>query len=101
MSAFVLLLQKAPQQDSLDQEYELGSGRAVSMRTYVEMVKELTQAQTELRFGKIPYREGEIMSSQAELSALKALGWMPRYQLEEFLGKLVTWYSQNFKENFR
>ena len=101
VSAFVLLLQKAPQQDDLYQEYELGSGLAVSMRTYVEMVKKLTQAQTELRFGKIPYREGEIMSSQAELSALKALGWMPRYQLEEFLGKLVAWYSQNVKENFR
>jgi len=95
VSAYLLLLEKATEQVALFQEYDLGSGQAISMREYVEMVKRLTGADTELKFGAREYRENEIMFSQADLTALSNLGWKPSYELENGLQKTISWYAQD------
>ena len=89
VSAYTLLLEKAFQQEDFFQDYELGSGRAVSIREFVEKVKKLTQAQTDLRFGALPYRENEVMYSQANIQALTQLGWKPNINLEACLLKTI------------
>jgi nucleoside-diphosphate-sugar epimerase len=62
---------------------DCGSGRAVSIREFAETVHRLTGSRAVLRFGALPYRENEIMFSQADPSALRALGWEPRVSLEK------------------
>ncbi|MBR8827348.1 MAG: NAD(P)-dependent oxidoreductase [Gomphosphaeria aponina SAG 52.96 = DSM 107014] len=94
VSAYLLLLEKATQQEMLFQEYDLGSGKAIAMREYVDLVKSMTGANTELKFGARAYRENEIMFSQANLTALSNLGWMPSYTLEEGLKPTIAWYAQ-------
>ena len=66
-------------------QYELGSGNAVSIRTFGELVKKLTNSKTNLCFGKLPYRDGEIMFSQANVSDIEGLGWISQYSLERGL----------------
>jgi len=85
VSAYALLLKENPEQFLLYQEYELGSGQAVSIREFAEMVKKLTNSQTDLKFGKLPYREDEIMFSQANIEAFAKLGWQPEGNLESRL----------------
>lgn len=45
--------------------FEVGSGQAMSVRQFVEQLKEKTGASTKLNFGAIPRKEEEIMYSKA------------------------------------
>ncbi len=65
------------------EEFSLGSGEAVSIRSFVERVKNLTGADTRLLFGEKSYRDHEVMLSRADISRLKSLGWHPVYSLEQ------------------
>ncbi|WP_457622325.1 NAD-dependent epimerase/dehydratase family protein [Persephonella sp.] len=81
-------------------EYELGSGHAVKIKELVLKIKELTgNTKTYLNFGAIPYRENEIMLSQADISKIKKdFSWEPKYSLEEGLKKTIDWYRRHSDE---
>jgi CDP-paratose synthetase len=68
---------------------DCGSGRAVSIREFVETIHRVTGSRSELRFGALPYRENEIMLSQADPAALRALGWEPQVSLEQGIKNIV------------
>ena len=55
------------------------------MRQLIEILKNLMQVQTELNFGALPQRPGEIMFSQADTKAMEAIGWYPVKSLKERL----------------
>lgn len=93
VSAYALLIDKVSRDIPGYQQYELGTGKAISLREFIEMAKALTNAKTELKFGALPLRQGEIMSSQADLSMLNAIEWKPEYSLENGLEKTISWYS--------
>jgi len=66
--------------------YEIGTGKAVSLRELVTLIKELSgNSATELNFGAMPYRENEVMEYKADLSSIAALGWTPKVSLREGL----------------
>ena len=90
VSAYLLLLEKAEQIPDLYQNYEVGSGQSISIREFVEMVHNITQSQTCLKFGVLPYREQEIMDSQANIAPLTELGWFPESDLETVLCRILT-----------
>lgn len=84
VSAMLLLLDRGADVASF-QEYECGSGQAVSIRQFVETAHALAGSRSRLLFGALPYREQEIMYSCADTTALRDLGWSPRYGLREGL----------------
>ena len=49
----------------------------------VLLIKDITTSKTQLNFGAIPYREGEIMDSKIESYTLNKLGWKPKYSLKK------------------
>ncbi|QHU98990.1 NAD-dependent epimerase/dehydratase family protein [Synechocystis sp. CACIAM 05] len=71
------------------QAYSVGSGNAITVRQLVMLIHCLTNSRTELNFGAVPYRDGEIMLSQADLDPLKKLGYLPSLSLEESLQKTI------------
>ncbi|WP_017661580.1 NAD-dependent epimerase/dehydratase family protein [Baaleninema simplex] len=83
--AYYLLLQKESEPSQYYQEYEVGTGQAISLRQLIENLKNLMQVQTELNFGALPQRPGEIMFSQADTKAMEAIGWYPVKSLKERL----------------
>lgn len=85
VSAYLLLLAKLGPGRKWFEEFEVGSGKAVSIREFVETVHRITGSKTNLEFGAIPYRNGEVMNSQANISALQALGWKCTHNLEQGL----------------
>jgi UDP-glucose 4-epimerase len=72
--------------------FNLGSGRAVAVRTAIERIRDLAAPDMELVFGEIPFRPDQVMHMQADISRLTAAtGWMPSISFEEGLAQTVAW----------
>lgn len=67
----------------------LGSGSAPSVREFVKTVARLTGSCTQLLFGAVPYRQGETMHCQADLTVMRKLGWSPHWTLEAGLQRTI------------
>ncbi len=89
VSTYKLLVEKGRQSGAGFQEFELGSGKAVSIREFVETAKRLTGANTEFAFGAKAYREHELMHSEADIAKLLELGWKSKYDLSAGLKKMI------------
>jgi nucleoside-diphosphate-sugar epimerase len=64
-------------------EFEVGSGNPISIREFVEITANITQSKTNLHFGKLPLRDGEIMFSKADTTSLNNLGWSVKTSLKQ------------------
>ncbi|MEI2418851.1 NAD(P)-dependent oxidoreductase [Arthrospira platensis SPKY2] len=89
VSAYAFIIDKAAQQASVYQKYELGTGQAISLREFIEIAKAIANSKTKLKFGALPLREAEIMFSQANIQALREIGWHPAKSWEEGLIKTI------------
>jgi UDP-glucose 4-epimerase len=70
--------------------YNVGTGRAVSIRELAAIVMRLAGLGGEPLYG--PPRPGDIKHSAADVSKAKSLGWQPQMPLEEGLRELwTTW----------
>lgn len=68
---------------------DLGTGSSYTLRYFLETLKAVSgNTETELRFGKLPYRENEIMEAKAVPDLLVSWGWKPNYTLNH--GLLLT-----------
>ena len=80
------------QSDNLQSPYtqtDLGTGSSNTLRYFLETLKSVSgNTETELRFGKLPYRENEIMEAKAVPDLLTSWGWKPNYTLNQ--GLLLT-----------
>jgi CDP-paratose synthetase len=90
VSAYLILLKNAGNQTNFLSQYELGSGEAVSIRTFAEQVRTITRSSTVLRFGALPYRDNEIMFSQADIGPLRSLGWTGKTSLSDGIQAILA-----------
>jgi nucleoside-diphosphate-sugar epimerase len=75
-------------------ELDVGSGRAVTIREFVEIARRIADASTDLKFGAVPYRPNEPMFLQANTAFLNALGWKNKYDLAS--GVALTIESERY-----
>ncbi len=90
VSAYMLLIRNIEKIPVGYSEYEIGSGEALTIKELSQLVLELTESESKLSFGEIPYRENEPMFLQANISALTKLGWRPEYSLRQGLTKTIS-----------
>ena len=90
VSAYMLVLEKFGDFDKYFFELDVGCGQSVSIRSFVETVHYLTKSKTHLAFGAVPYRDGEVMHSEADISGLTALGWQYQYDVVAGLKKVIN-----------
>ena len=57
--------------------YEVGTGRARSIKEFVGLIHRAVGSTTRLEWGALPMGKGELMYSRADNSALRELGWEP------------------------
>lgn len=76
------------------QEFHVGSGKVHTIKELVKTVKEITEANTELLFGSLDYRQGEIMESHITNETLFDLGWKPKFNLYEALKCIIEQINQ-------
>lgn len=68
---------------------DVGSGEVVSMRSFVELAKQIARAETILDFGSVPYRDNEAMLCVADTTRLQSLGWHPTVPLVDGLKRII------------
>lgn len=90
VAAYITILEQLSTVKEYFQTYGVGSGQPVTIRRFVELVRQLSGASTRLDFGAVPYRVNEVMVTCADLTALKSLGWSPQVSLEEGIGRAIT-----------
>ena len=74
------------------EEIGIGSSIKTSLRSFLLEFKKITNSPTALNFGAVPYRDGEIMESVADIKALVSLGWNPKVSLSSGLKKVYESY---------
>jgi len=89
VSAYLMILQEANDFEHAFNEFDVGSGQSISIRSFVETVHRLTASKTHLAFGALPYRQDEVMHSEADICGLSALGWQSQYDLVAGLKKVI------------
>lgn len=71
-------------------EYQVGTGRMWSVREFVQLIHKAVNSQTELKFGAIKMKQGELMVSKADNQKLIRLGWEPQIVTEDAIAKLFA-----------
>ena len=72
------------------QEFEVGTGVSYSVKDLAILIKEITNSNTELNFGGISFRDGEIMESKVESFELNKIGWTPKFNLLQGLEDYIS-----------
>tara|TARA_R110001606_G_scaffold178752_1_gene325427 strand:+ start:10513 stop:11394 length:882 start_codon:yes stop_codon:yes gene_type:complete len=79
VSAYLTVLSKLDALQSYS-EFDVGSGVLTTVRSFLEQLKQACEVSfgkldTQLVFGALPYRDGEMMSVDVNTQALRDLGW--------------------------
>ncbi len=89
VSAFMLTLEKSKTLAKFT-EFDVGTGALISVKEFLETLKSVYEnkhgaIQTQLNFGAIPYRDGEMMTVEVNNTDLRNLGWQTKTTLEQGL----------------
>lgn len=66
---------------------EMGSGSAVEIKDFVQLVKRVSGANTILNFGAVLARANDPEELKADISRLSDMGWKPLFTLEQGIKK--------------
>lgn len=89
VNAFAIILENLPALERGFDEFDVGTGKAVSVREFVETIHAITHSKTKLKFGALPYRKNETMFYQADISKLSDLGWGCKHGLMSGLTETI------------
>jgi len=79
--------------------FNLGSGESHTIKSIVELVRDLIDPSLPIGFGEVPYRLDQTMHLQADISRLnQATGWLPGVNLYDGLRRTVEWFQKNKEE---
>jgi CDP-paratose synthetase len=74
---------------------EIGCGIGVTVKSFIETIKFLSNSKTNLVFGSVNTRTNEPKELVANTKILKSLGWRPFYNLEMGITKTID-FERNF-----
>lgn len=92
-NSYIAALNYAKQSPNSFYNFEIGNGVAITIKEFVETIKNISSSITELNYGAIPYRTDEIMCSFADTSCQNMLNWKPQYSLREALREIIAAYK--------
>ena len=90
ISAYIFVLKNLSKFNKEYNDLNVGTTNAVSIREFLEKAKEITGSKSILNFGKLPYRDNEIMYSAAKQTLLQENGWKSLFNIEEGLIKTIN-----------
>ena len=97
VSAYLIALEKTLQLQRFN-EFDIGTGKLIIVRTFVESLKLAYEKQygvceTKLNFGALSYRNGEMMSTEVDNSGIIQLGWSAKTLLADGINKVIRKYE--------
>ena len=87
--------------------FDVGTGKAVPVKDFIRKIKDISGSSTEIRFGALPYRDDEIMLSEADNIDLCNLGWTPKFDyvsgikltIERWQNEIINNCNTNLQQN--
>lgn len=70
--------------------YNFGSGDCRPLKAYVEEMYHVTESESELRYGTVPYPPTGMVSIHPSVDKLLATGWRPQVSFEHGIRKIMT-----------
>jgi CDP-paratose synthetase len=96
VSAFMAIIDNENQFKKGFHQFEVGTNNLIKIRELVNIIKNVCNNKvTLLNFGRLSYRDGEIMESKVDLSQLKNLGWTSKVSLNQGLENTIAAYKNN------
>ncbi len=79
-------------------QFNIGTGRSVTIKELAHMILELTKSSSPVRHG--PTRPGDIRHSRADITrAVNELKWEPKVKLEEGLADTISYYRSRYSRH--
>jgi len=75
--------------------FNISSGQPVTIRQLLELIGSLIGNSDLIKFGALSYRDWDPPFICGDNRRLKALGWKPRYTLNQGLQKSIQWWQLN------
>jgi len=72
------------------EEYEVCSGKTITIKEFVKKIKKITNSSTNLNFGNMAYRDNEIMTLKTDSSKLRGLGWNTSVTFDMGIRKILS-----------
>lgn len=69
----------------------VGTGKSLPVKEFVEKAKMIAKSNIALNFGAIPDRKEEIQDSFADNSILRSLGWVPQFDIDTGLARVIEY----------
>lgn len=69
---------------------DVGSGKAITVRAFVETVISITCSKSKVNFGAVPMRENELMYSCANTEFLMNLNWNNPLSMNEAISRMIN-----------
>ncbi len=86
----------AENEKAVNEVFNVGSGKAYSLRYYIELIHSLMKSKRKLLFGALENRRFELWHPIPDIHRIKeVLGWQPKECLEESILKTISWYQNN------
>ncbi|MFA4964174.1 MAG: NAD(P)-dependent oxidoreductase [Thermoleophilia bacterium] len=98
VSGFLTILRNARGLPLGYREFGVGSGEPVTIRRFVEVLREQADSPTVPLFGALSYRRHEVMHSCADTSALRSLGWAPKVSLPDGIRRTLDGERERRRE---
>ncbi len=95
VQAYLKLIDYGRSEELKFESFELGTGKSIQVRDFVDQIKLIAGSDTMLGYGDIAYRPDEIMSSRADISRLERLGWLPTVSVEVGIKRIIDRYLSN------
>ena len=89
VNAFKLIINSTESLEEKFTEFEIGTGKSVSIKDFVCLTSKLLGSKSKLDFGALKHRGGEIMFSQAKNDSILSLGWKINYDLEKGINQII------------
>lgn len=73
--------------------YNFGYGESAILKTYIEIMYQLTKSSSRLNFGVVPYSETGPVNLNPSVEKLKSTGWVPKVSFPEGIKGILNFYS--------
>mgnify|MGYP001279201926 CR=1 FL=1 len=78
--------------------FEVGTGKSISLRSFFNKVEEITGKKGYIQWGTLPYRDDDMFDSKADIKNInKVLNWTPTHSIEDGLNKTIDWYKRKIR----
>ena len=99
VNAYLAVLKSYPFKDD-HAIFNIGTGEAVSVRSFVERIRGYLGSDIDLRWGSIEHRANEVWYNSADIAkAQTVLHWSPQTGIDEGIKKTVAWFKDYFQKD--